>query len=358
MATNEARVTANGVDFAYLEAGPSDGPLALCLHGFPDAAPTWRHLLPALAEAGFHAVAPWLRGYAPTSVPADGLYQTGALVRDTVSLHEALGGDERAVIIGHDWGASATYGAAVFAPERWKRVVAIALPPSGAIGSGFFSYDQLRRSWYIFFFQSPLADMAVAMNDLDFIERIWADWSPGYDGATDVASVKDALRDPANLAAAIGYYRALFDPAARLAEPGRGASGSRRHRPSADPVPPRRDRRLPGRRPGRQRRPVPLAGVEGRDDRRRRPLPPRREARHRQPHDCRLGDDLSEDQLAAVSGGDPVVDQRRGDARRARGSSGQPITVASADASRGTGPARNASTNRPRPWRSDPANRD
>lgn len=212
MATNEARVTANGVDFAYLEAGPPDGPLALCLHGFPDAAPTWRHLLPALADAGFHAVAPWLRGYAPTAVPADGHYQVGALVRDATALHETLGGDERAVIVGHDWGASATYGAAVFAPDRWKRVVTIAVPPSGALGGGFLTYPQLRRSWYMFFFQHPLSDVAVAMNDLEFIERLWADWSPAYDAAGDVPAVKDALRDPANLSAALGYYRATFQP--------------------------------------------------------------------------------------------------------------------------------------------------
>src|SRR5581483_1485756 len=78
MEIGEGRVTANGVDFAYLEAGPSGGPLALCLHGFPDTAHTWRHLFADLARAGYHAVAPFMRGYAPTAVPPDGRYQTGA----------------------------------------------------------------------------------------------------------------------------------------------------------------------------------------------------------------------------------------------------------------------------------------
>src|SRR5262245_28627548 len=109
-------VTANGLEMAYLELGA--GPIAMCLHGFPDSAWTWRHLLPALADAGFHAVAPWLRGYAPTGVPADGHYQNGALVRDINALHAALGGDSDAVIIGHDWGARAANGAAAFAPDR------------------------------------------------------------------------------------------------------------------------------------------------------------------------------------------------------------------------------------------------
>jgi pimeloyl-ACP methyl ester carboxylesterase len=62
-------VTANGVQFSYFESGPADGPLALCLHGFPDSAYTWRFLLPELGAAGFHAVAPFLRGYAPLPSP-------------------------------------------------------------------------------------------------------------------------------------------------------------------------------------------------------------------------------------------------------------------------------------------------
>ena len=204
------RVTANHVDVAYLSAGPADGQLAVCLHGFPDSAHTWRHLAPALVDAGFRVVAPFLRGYAPTAVPADGSYQTGALAKDAVALHEALGGDERAVIIGHDWGAAGTYGAASLAPERWRRVVTAAVPPSGAMGSGFLTYDQLKRSWYMFFFQHPLSDLVTGMDDLVFIDRLWADWSPGYDASDDLELLKPSLRDPANLAAALSYYRATL----------------------------------------------------------------------------------------------------------------------------------------------------
>jgi pimeloyl-ACP methyl ester carboxylesterase len=201
-------ISANGVNFAYLEAG--SGPLALCLHGFPDSAHTWRYLLPQLADAGFHAVAPFMRGYAPTEVPTDGLFQTGVLSADANALHEALGGDGEAVIIGHDWGAPAAYGAAVSAPQRWSKVVGMSVPPGAAIATAIFSYAQLRRSWYMFFFQHPLSDFIVANNDLEFIEHLWADWSPGFAAPDDLAHVKDSLRDPANLAAALGYYRAAL----------------------------------------------------------------------------------------------------------------------------------------------------
>ncbi len=208
MPITEGRVTANGLELAYLEEGT--GPLAVCLHGFPDSAWTWRHLLPDLAAAGYRAVAPFMRGYAPSAIPEDGRYQTAALALDACGLHEALGGDGDAVIVGHDWGAIATYTAANHEPERWKRVVTMAVPPAGAVAGGFLSYAQLKRSWYMFFFQHGLADMVVGMGDMAFLDGLWADWSPGHDGAEDLAHVKDCLRDPANLAAALGYYRATL----------------------------------------------------------------------------------------------------------------------------------------------------
>jgi len=208
-------VTGNGVRFGYLSAGEPGWPLALCLHGFPDSAHTWRHLLPGLAGLGYHAVAPFLRGYAPTEVPADGAYQLGALVADAVGLHEAFGADDRAVIIGHDWGAMTAYGAIAFAPGRWRRAVTLAVPPLAALAGAFFDYEQLRRSFYIFLFQTPLAEAALAADDMAFVDGLWRDWSPGYAGP-DAALAKDCLREPANLAAAIGYYRAMLDPSQHL----------------------------------------------------------------------------------------------------------------------------------------------
>ena len=201
-------VEANGLKFGILELG--EGPLALCLHGFPDSAHSFRHQLPALAEAGFHAVAPFMRGYAPTEVPADGRYSIGTLIADTVGLHEALDGDEDAVLIGHDWGAAAAFGASSFAPERWRRVVTSAVAPFSLNARIFGDYDQLKRFFYFFFFGSPLAEPVLAADGMGFIERLWRDWSPGYDPSEDLPHVKEAIGHPENLAAAIGYYRAVL----------------------------------------------------------------------------------------------------------------------------------------------------
>jgi pimeloyl-ACP methyl ester carboxylesterase len=218
METQTMNIQANGVEFACLTDGPADGPLALCLHGFPDSAHTWRYLLPSLAEAGYHAVAPFLRGYAPTSVPADGRYQVGALVADANALHAALGGGPDAVLIGHDWGALATYGAVAHQPHRWRRAVTAAVPPTASIGMSMLTYAQLQRSWYMFFFLSPVAEAALPLNDYAFLDGLWRDWSPGYDGTFDVARVKESIGDPERIVAAISYYRATWDPSLQVPE--------------------------------------------------------------------------------------------------------------------------------------------
>jgi len=88
-------------------------------------------------------------------------------------------------------------------------VVAAAVPPALSM-EALFSYDQVRRSFYMFVFQWPLAEMIVGADDLRFIDRLWADWSPGYEATEDLAHVKDCLRDPSNLSAALGYYRATL----------------------------------------------------------------------------------------------------------------------------------------------------
>ena len=202
-------VSANGTDFSYLECGT--GKLALLLHGFPDTAQTWRHLMPQLAEMVYRVVAPFMRGYAPSAVPSDGCYQTAMLARDANALHENLGGDSEAIIIGHDWGAPSCYGAAIDAPTRWHRVIGMAVPPTAALGMAFVqNLEQIKKSWYMFFFQHGLADLVVGANNHAFIEMLWRDWSPGYDASVDLEFIRKSLADPKNLQAALGYYRATL----------------------------------------------------------------------------------------------------------------------------------------------------
>jgi pimeloyl-ACP methyl ester carboxylesterase len=196
------------LNFGVLEAG--SGPLALCLHGFPDTAHTWRHLLPSLADAGFHAVAPFMRGYAPTEIPGDGDYSRGSLAADALSIHDALGADERAVLIGHDWGAGAAYDAASVAPPRWRRLVTLAIPRAPLDALLFGEYEQLKRFFYMFLFQLPFAEEIVSRDQMAFLERQWSDWSPDYDASADLRWVKQSLAERANLSAALGYYRAMF----------------------------------------------------------------------------------------------------------------------------------------------------
>src|ERR1700690_4378714 len=95
-------VRASGIDFQVLAMGT--GPLGLCLHGFPDTAHSFRPQMPMLADAGFHAVAPFMRGYGPRGAAPDGRYDIGALAEDALALIEAPGATD-AILFGHDWGA-------------------------------------------------------------------------------------------------------------------------------------------------------------------------------------------------------------------------------------------------------------
>ena len=218
-------IQANGLNISYFAAGlENDGPLVICLHGFPDSAHTWRHLLPRLSDAGYRAVAPFLRGYAPTEVPSDGRFQTAASAMDALALRDALGGGPDSVIIGHDWGAVITHIAANVRPDAFAKVVTMAVPPGNAVGVAFLSnLAQIKRSWYMFFFQHPFADFVVGANDLAYIDMLWADWSPGFDATEELELLKPSLRDPANLQAALGFYRATLgagynDPALQSAQ--------------------------------------------------------------------------------------------------------------------------------------------
>ena len=112
----ERRIATNGIELNIAEAGK--GPLVLLLHGFPDTARTWDHARPAIAAKGYRVVSPWMRGYAPTAIPAR---DTDAMTlgQDALGLIAALGA-EQAIVVGHDWGATAAYAAATIEPARVK----------------------------------------------------------------------------------------------------------------------------------------------------------------------------------------------------------------------------------------------
>ena len=194
---------ANGLRFSFLEQG--EGPLVLLLHGFPDTAYTWDRTLPALAAAGYRAVAPFTRGYFPTEIPADGAYDSETLGKDALALIEALGA-KTAVVIGHDWGASAAYAAATLGPERVRLLVTMAVPHPSSIK------PTPRLAWRLRHF-IPLARKTAAerarRDDFAYIDELVRRWSPMWKDIPpqETARVKAAFREPGCLEAACGYYR-------------------------------------------------------------------------------------------------------------------------------------------------------
>jgi len=195
---------ANGVKFAYLEQG--QGPLVLLLHGFPDTAHTWDDVRPALADAGYHAVSPFMRGYAPTEIPADGKYDSDTLGRDVLALVDALGGAP-AIVVGHDWGASASYSAAGLDPSKLRFLVTVAVPHPAALK------PSPRLIWgvrHFFAFKRRNAAARARKNDYALIDTLVRRWSPAWDlPADETRAVKRAFDEPGCLDAALAYYKQL-----------------------------------------------------------------------------------------------------------------------------------------------------
>jgi pimeloyl-ACP methyl ester carboxylesterase len=211
---------AGGLEFSALCQGREDGDVVLCLHGFPDNQRSFRFQLPALAEAGFRAVAPTLRGYEPSSQPSDGDYHMVRMAEDVVGWIDDLGA-ERVHLVGHDWGAVIGYAAASLAPDRLHSLTTLAIPHPGRLQEGIRQLpSQIRNSWYMIFFQlRGLADWALETRDWALVEKLWRDWSPGWTlPADELAEVKRTLAQTGVKKAALGYYRATFgsrSPAAR-----------------------------------------------------------------------------------------------------------------------------------------------
>jgi pimeloyl-ACP methyl ester carboxylesterase len=206
------QLDANGCDMHALAMG--DGPLVLCLHGFPDTAHSFAAQMPALANAGYRIVAPFMRGYAPTQRPADDTspVDSAMLGEDVLAWLDALSPETPAVVIGHDWGASAAYAAALSAPHRLSHLITLAVPFGPGLGQALISNpSQQRRSWYMFFFQMPFAEAAVAHDDFRLLEQLWQDWSPGWAySLEELEQLKQCFRQPGVASAALSYYRAAF----------------------------------------------------------------------------------------------------------------------------------------------------
>jgi pimeloyl-ACP methyl ester carboxylesterase len=139
--------------------GPEDGPPVLLLHGWPDDATAWRSIAPALEEAGYRWVAPWLRGFGPTRFLADETPRDGtgvAIAQDALDLADAIGWD-RFAVVGHDWGGRAAYILAAIAPERVISITSLAI---GYAPHGRFVYRDPARTDVLFWITSDISPHA------------------------------------------------------------------------------------------------------------------------------------------------------------------------------------------------------
>lgn len=149
-----SRVVANGINFEVAALGQGDR-LALCLHGFPEHAYSWRYQMPLLAGLGYRVWAPNLRGYGGTDSPSDiAAYRTRTLVEDVIGLIKASGAKE-VLLVGHDWGGALAWSVALIAPELIHRLIILNVPHSACFARELRRPIQMVKSWYMLFFQLP-----------------------------------------------------------------------------------------------------------------------------------------------------------------------------------------------------------
>ena len=201
-------MAANGQRFHVAECGDPGNPLVLLLHGFPEFWWSWRHQLVALADAGYHAVAADLRGYAASDKPPEG-YDGPTLTADVTGLIRALGGAP-AVIVGHDWGGALAWCAAALAPEAVRGIVAVSVPHPlrfrAALAAG--RSGQARRSAYMARFQLPRADGWLVDDDAAEVAELLRRWGgPGYPDPETERRCRAAIQIPGAAHCALEYYR-------------------------------------------------------------------------------------------------------------------------------------------------------
>ena len=206
-------IVANGLDFAIDECGA--GPdIALCLHGFPESRFSWRHQLPLLADLGWHAVAPDLRGYGGTTRPtARSDYHIDHLVADTAALFDALGARKR-LLIAHDWGAIIAWILALRDTTPLDGLIIMNVPHPRVFRDVLrSSWAQKRKSWYVAFFQLPwLPEAMLGARHAEGIGKVFTDSAVNKASFPPdvIAHYRDNAARPGALTAMINYYRANF----------------------------------------------------------------------------------------------------------------------------------------------------
>jgi pimeloyl-ACP methyl ester carboxylesterase len=200
----------------YVEAG--EGPLVLLLHGFPEFWYGWRLQIRPLAAAGFRVVAPDMRGYNLSSRP-DGVaaYSIDKLADDIRGLVHELGA-ESALLVGHDWGGSVAWATAMAHPEVVDRLAVLNAAHPRKLSQGLHHPDQLRRSWYFFFFDLPdLPEAVVHGNNWHFFRHFLRDAHPAHT-TEEIEHYVEAWSQPGAATGMINYYRSSVRQSPKLAE--------------------------------------------------------------------------------------------------------------------------------------------
>lgn len=204
-------ITTNGIRLHVVQAGPPDGPPVILLHGFPEFWYGWSKQISALAAAGYRVWAPDQRGYNLSDKPKGvDAYTLDQLAADVVGLIDATG-HEQVYLVGHDWGAAVTWWTALKYPHRLRKIAVLNVPHPTVVNRTLrSSFAQLRKSWYIFFFQIPwLPEALVRMNNWRVgLQTLKESGRPDTFSDADLEQYRQAWSKPGAYTAMLNWYRA------------------------------------------------------------------------------------------------------------------------------------------------------
>lgn len=196
-------------EISYFDNHLKSNKCVFFLHGFPDSPENWLKIAHEIAKYNYRVILPFLPGYFPSSATFKSYFikDVALEIKGLIKFLKL----ENVSLVGHDWGALICYELCSTLDQEINKICTLSVPPLIVMTSAFTNYNQLKLSWYMFFFQLQIADFIIPLNDFNFIKNLYKDWSISFNEQA-ITNAINCIKNPGNLTSALSYYREIFKP--------------------------------------------------------------------------------------------------------------------------------------------------